>query len=61
MKHQNEIIIYSPDTSININVLLEDDTVRLSQIQMAELFDTTVPNINTHLKNVFEEKGLEEK
>jgi hypothetical protein len=57
---KGEIVVYSPDAILNINVLLEDDTVWLSQAQMAELFATTIPNINMHIKNIFEEEELEE-
>lgn len=39
-------------------VRLEDDTAWLTQAQMAELFQTTVPNINIHIKNVYEEGEL---
>lgn len=38
---------------------LENETVWLTQKLMAELFQTTVPNINIHLKNVFEEGELD--
>jgi hypothetical protein len=55
-----EIILYQPDSSIRLEVRVEHETVWLSQAQMAELFQTTVPNINLHLKNIFEERELEE-
>jgi hypothetical protein len=57
---KNEIILYQPDNSIRLEVRIEDESVWLSQVQMAELFQTTVPNINLHLKNIFEEGELEE-
>ncbi|MCX6277023.1 MAG: hypothetical protein NT004_02870 [Bacteroidetes bacterium] len=37
-----------------LEVRLENETVWLTQKLMAELFQTTVPNINMHLKNIFE-------
>jgi hypothetical protein len=49
MDNKNEIVIYSPDTSVNINVLLEDDTVRLSQAEMTDLFQTSRNNITMHI------------
>ena len=55
-----EIILYHPDNTLKLEVRKEDETVWLSQIQMAELFQTTVPNISLHLKNIFEEKELTE-
>ena len=57
---QGEIILYYLDNSLKLEVRVEDETVWLSQMQMAELFQTTVPNINLHLKNIFEEGELEE-
>lgn len=39
---------------------LLDDTVWLSQAQLAELFQKSVPTINEHIKNIFEEGELEE-
>jgi len=55
-----EIVLYQPDKSVQLEVRIENETVWLSQVQMAELFQTTVPNINLHLKNLFEESELEE-
>lgn len=58
----NEIIIYqNAEGNIRIDVRLEDETVWLTQKHMAELFQTTVPNINIHLKNIFEEGELDPK
>ena len=57
---KGEIILYHPESSIRLEVRIEDETVWLSQVQMAELFQTTTPNINLHLKNIFEEGELEE-
>lgn len=50
----NKIIIYNTaDGQTKIDVRLENETVWLSQAQMAELFQKTVPTINEHIKNVF--------
>jgi hypothetical protein len=55
----SEILIYqSPDGKTRIDVTLSEDTVWLSQSQMAELFQTTKQNISLHLKNIFEEGEL---
>ncbi|HED37686.1 MAG TPA: DNA-binding protein, partial [Ignavibacteria bacterium] len=55
-----EIILYqSEDSSTKLNVRLEQETVWLTQAQMAELFDTTRNNITLHISNVFKEKELE--
>lgn len=57
----SEIIIYqAEDGKTRLEVRLENDTVWLPQKLMAELFQTTIPNINMHLKNIFEEGELDE-
>ena len=56
----NEIVIYqSEKLSTHIAVLLEDETVWLTQLQMAELFQTTRNNITLHIGNIFKEQELE--
>ena len=58
----SEIIIYqTEDGKTKLEVVLENETVWLTQKLMAELFQTSVPNINIHLKNIFDEGELEEK
>lgn len=55
-----EIIIYQTEDGVTkLEVRLENETVWLTQKLMAELFQTTVPNINIHLKNIFEEGELD--
>ncbi len=57
---KNEIIIYRPNESVeHIEVQLEDDTVWLSQQQMALLFNQTKQNISLHINNCFKEGELE--
>ena len=55
---QGEIILYQPDETIRLEVRLEDETVWLTQAQMAELFQTTRNNITLHIGNVYKEKEL---
>ena len=55
---QGEIILYQPDETIRLEVRLEDETVWLTQAQMAELFQTTKNNITLHIGNVYKEKEL---
>ena len=55
---QGEIILYQPDETVRLEVRLEDDTVWLTQAQMAELFQTTKNNITLHIGNVYKEKEL---
>ena len=59
--NESEILIYTnEDGSTNIEVKLEDETVWLTQNQMAELFQTTKQNVSSHIKNIFEEGELSE-
>jgi hypothetical protein len=53
-----QILIYR-DGATNLQVRLDGKTVWLTQAGMAELFQTTVPNINIHIRNVLEEGELE--
>ena len=57
---QGEIILYQPDETVRLEVRLEDDTVWLTQQQMAELFQTTRNNVTLHIGNIFKEGELEE-
>lgn len=55
----NQIIIYrSKDKKTQIDVQFENDTVWLTQQQMAELFGQTKQNISLHINNCFKEKEL---
>jgi hypothetical protein len=55
----SEIIIYqNPDGNIKIDVRLEEETVWLTQDQMATLFGKAKSTINEHIKNVFAEGEL---
>ncbi|MCB6099423.1 RhuM family protein [Flavobacterium psychrophilum] len=56
-----EIILYkNQDGNIKIDVRLEQETVWLSQDQMALLFGKAKSTINEHIKNIFEEQELSE-
>lgn len=56
---QSEILLYqTEDGRTRIQCRLEGDTLWLTQAQMAELFQTTVPNINLHLKAIYAEAEL---
>lgn len=54
----NEIILYQPDDTLSIDVRVEDESVWLTQAQMAELFQTTRNNITLHTRNIFKEGEL---
>jgi hypothetical protein len=55
---KGEIIMYQPDNSLRLEVRLEYETVWLSQMQMAELFQTTRNNVTMHISNIFKEGEL---
>lgn len=54
----NEIILYQPDSTLKLEVRLENDTVWLTQNQMTELFQTSKQNISLHINNIFKEGEL---
>ena len=54
-----EIVFYqSEDGTVRLETRLENETLWLTQQQMAELFQTSVANISMHVKNVFDEGEL---
>jgi len=55
----SDIVIYE-DGTLALSATVENDTVWLSQKQMAELFDKSVKTINEHIKNIYKEGELEE-
>lgn len=58
---QNNFILYTtPEGEVKLNVLLQDETIWLTQKAMGILFDTTPQNITIHLKNIFESGELDE-
>ena len=59
MSNGNEIIVYQPDSSVSIEVKVENETVWLTQAQMTELFQSTKQNISLHINNVFKEGELD--
>ena len=58
-QHNSEIVIYqAQDGNIKIDVLLEEESVWLTQEQMGNLFGKAKSTINEHIKNIYEEKEL---
>ena len=56
-----EIAIFKTDSEdINVEVIFEDETVWLTQEQMAQMFEKAKSTINEHIKHIFEEGELEE-
>ena len=61
MDDNNQIIIYqSEDGQTRIEVKFTGETVWLSQQQMADLYQTTRPNIVQHIRNIYADGELEE-
>lgn len=61
MNKDFKFLIYNtPENNVKINVIVEQDTIWLTQKQMAELFGVKVPAISKHLKNIFNEGELNE-
>ena len=54
----NLILYISEDGSTRINLRVEADSIWLSQMEIAELFQTTKQNVSLHAKNIFEEGEL---
>ena len=58
---KGEIVIYtSEDGTVSLDTKLDNDTIWLTQKQMAELFGVKTPAISKHLKNIFSEGELKE-
>ena len=51
--------MYQPDETIRLEVRVENETVWLTQQQMAELFNATKQNISLHINNIYDEGELE--
>ena len=59
MENKNNIIIYtSPDNQTEVHVQFQDETLWLTQSQMAELFDKDKRTISEHMRNIFNEGEL---
>ena len=54
---QGEIVLYQPDETIRLEVRMGDDTVWLTQVQMAELFDKDRTVIGRHIRNIYQEEA----
>jgi len=60
MNKNGEILIYrTPKGNTKIDVQLKNETLWLNQKQIAELFQTTIPNVNMHVKNILQEGELD--
>ena len=55
-RNKGEIVLYNPDESIRVEVLIESETVWLNRQQMAQLFDRDVKTIGKHITNALSEE-----
>ena len=55
---ESVVVYQSADNTVQLDVQLAEETVWLTQQQMALLFDSTVPNVSMHIRNVFKEEEL---
>ena len=60
MNESNIVLYETDDGKVNVDVLLRDETIWLTQKSMAELFDVNVPAVNKHLNNIYGEGELTE-
>ena len=59
MEEKNIIIYNTQDGKASVSLLTRDGSVWMNQNQLAELFDTSVPNISMHISNILKEKELQ--
>lgn len=60
-KPQNNIILYQDENGLtNVSVRFTDENLWLTQKQIAEIYDTSRPNITMHIKNILNEGELDE-
>lgn len=58
---KSEIILYQPDSTIQLEVRMENETIWLTQAQMTELFQTSKQNVSLHINNIYKENELDRK
>jgi hypothetical protein len=54
------LLYTTPNGAVKFDVFIQDETVWLTQKQIAELFDVKIPTVNEHLQNIFTAKELHE-
>lgn len=52
-----EIVLYQPNESVKLEVIFENESVWLTQAQMAELFSVKVPAVNKHIKTYLKKEN----
>ena len=59
-ENKGEIVLYQPEGEVRLEVRVENETVWLTQAQMAELFEVQRQAITKHIKNIFDTHELDE-
>ncbi|MBQ2872785.1 MAG: virulence RhuM family protein [Bacilli bacterium] len=58
--NESNILLYETDEGkINVDVILKDETIWLTQKSMSELFECSTDNVGLHLKNIYNDKELD--
>ncbi len=60
LENKGEIVLFNPNENVRLEVYLENETVWLTQAQIAHLFGVKQPAISKHLINIFKDKELDE-
>ena len=60
-ENKGEIVVYQPDEITRLEVRVNEETVWLTQGQMAELFQTSPQNVTIHIRNIYDEGELQKK
>ena len=55
---KGEIILYQPNETIKLEVRLEEESVWLTQAQIAALFGIEIPAISKHIRNIYQSEEL---
>ena len=58
-ENKGEIVVYQPDEITRLEVRVNEETVWLTQGQMAELFQTSPQNVTIHIRNIYDEEELQ--
>ena len=58
-ENKGEIVVYQPDDITRLEVRVNEETVWLTQGQMAELFQTSPQNVTIHIRNIYDEGELQ--
>ena len=59
MNESNILLYETEEGKVNVDVILKDDTIWLTQKSMSEIFECSSDNISLHLKNIFSENELD--